>query len=158
MTPPGRLASPPPTMRRTDHFRSRARVRPFRQGDLDGLCGLYAIVNAMRQASRDCAVAEEVWADLFAALVLAADDHVGIAEAVVNGIDRRPLTRILNAAIQHMADRHDLRFTVKRPLHHRAKPSIEETLACIQSRVNGGGFGGAHGPRRPSEPLDCRGG
>ena len=112
-------------------------MKPLRHGDLDGLCGLYAIINAMRQASRDRAVAEEVWADLFEALVLAADDDVGMAEAVVNGIDCRLLTKLLSAGIRHMADRHDLRFTVERPLHHRAKASIEATLACIQSRLKG---------------------
>ena len=137
MTLLGRLATLPSAMRPTEHRRSRACVRPYRQGDLDGLCGLYTMVNAMRQASRDCYVVEEVWADLFAALVLAADDHVGMAEAVVNGIDRRPLAKLLKAAVEHMADQHDLRFTVEKPLHGRAKPSIEETLACLQARVNG---------------------
>ena len=48
---------------------TRRRIKPMRQGDLDGLCGVYAIVNAIRWLCPNMSEAQSE--NLFAALIQA---------------------------------------------------------------------------------------
>ncbi len=47
----------------------RRRLEPYLQGDLDGLCGIYAIVNAIRLAlvNQNGRFTDEDWHELFCA-------------------------------------------------------------------------------------------
>ncbi len=72
----------------------RPLARPLRQGDLDGLCGVYAIVNAF------CALCPELDDDLvqimFAELIkkLKAANAASATEAIYDGIDFETLLKI----------------------------------------------------------------
>jgi len=72
----------------------RPLTRPLRQGDLDGLCGVYAIVNAF------CALCPELDDDLvqimFAELIkkLKAANAASATEAIYDGIDFETLLKI----------------------------------------------------------------
>ena len=59
----------------------RSDISPYRQGQLDGLCGLYAIINAIRLATHDRTdeFGHEVWRDLLLALISEAENVVGTA-------------------------------------------------------------------------------
>jgi hypothetical protein len=48
----------------------RSDIAPYRQGQLDGLCGLYAIINAIRLATHDRTdeFGHGVWRELLLAL------------------------------------------------------------------------------------------
>jgi hypothetical protein len=86
-----------------------SRLKPYRQGQLDGLCGIYAIVNAIRLAlgERGDQFSKEDWRELFCALLVGADEIVGTA-TVVGGIDTRPLAKLLKLVVRHMADEHEV--------------------------------------------------
>lgn len=73
-------------------------LRPFRQGDLDSLCGLYAIVNAVRKCTSTARVTDRDWKLLFNHLV--ADDRreLDAGDAVTIGIFNKPLWRRAKAA------------------------------------------------------------
>jgi hypothetical protein len=45
----------------------RTALVPFQQGDLDGLCGLYALINAIRLATEDDTrdFPDAAWQELF---------------------------------------------------------------------------------------------
>ena len=92
----------------------RTALVPFQQGDLDGLCGIYALINAIRLATENdtrC-FPDAVWQELFCALLLEADAVVGTVDAVGLGINPQPLFRLAQAAVRHMAAEHGLRLTV----------------------------------------------
>ncbi len=91
----------------------RRRRRPYRQGDLDGLCGLYSTVNAMRVLCPE--VDNEAAGALFAALMQGLNGAGAAAEDVVTGgVCRDQLARIVRQAIAHMADEHEIRLTLTR--------------------------------------------
>jgi hypothetical protein len=62
----------------------RSGIAPYRQGQLDGLCGLYAIINAIRLATHDRTdeFGHGLWRELLLALLGEADGLVGTATAV----------------------------------------------------------------------------
>ena len=92
----------------------RSDIAPYRQGQLDGLCGLYAIINAIRLATRDRTdeLGHGVWRELLLALLGAAEDVVGTATAVVHGIGTKPLYELAKAAERHLASEHGVAVTV----------------------------------------------
>src|SRR5829696_7880287 len=92
----------------------RTALVPFQQGDLDGLCGIYALINAIRLPTADDTrdFPDAAWQELFCTLLLEADEVVGTVEAVGLGIDPQPLFRVAQAAVRHMAAEHGLRLTV----------------------------------------------
>ena len=91
-------------------------LKPYQQGSLDSLCGLYAAINAMRRATRDEAIKDNVWDDVFESLVLCTETHVGIAHALIAGIGTKPLVTILEEVFAELTDRFELRLRVWRPL------------------------------------------
>ena len=109
---------------------ARRRLKPYQQGQLDGLCGVYAIINAVRLAlgDRGGQFAQEDWQELFSALLVEADEIVGTATIVSGGIDTRPLTKLLKLAVCHMADEHEVTLTVSRPFTSRERTSLHEVV------------------------------
>ncbi|MES0129319.1 hypothetical protein [Mesorhizobium sp. M0029] len=106
---------------------------PFRQGELDGLCGIYAVINAIRLAlgARANLLRRPVWQDLFVALLESVDLSVGAAHAASNGIDTQPIRYLLKAAILHLATEHDLTIRAKPMLCRDERPCFEELLRRI---------------------------
>ena len=74
-------------------------MRPFRQGDLDGLCGVYAVINAMRALvpSLSAAAAEALFEQLMDTL---RKHDVGRRPIVAVGITRRQLVELVARAIE----------------------------------------------------------
>ena len=73
--------------------------RPFEQGDLDGLCGVYSVVNAARLAAHPHRrlSAPECRA-LFAALLTELADEGRLRGFVAHGLGTRVLARLLRRA------------------------------------------------------------
>ncbi len=106
---------------------------PFRQGELDGLCGVYAVINATRlvlgarsQLLRPCD-----WQDLFVVLLETIDRSVGIAHAAAHGIETRSLRYLLKAAISHLATEHDVNIRAMPTLARTDRPSFTEFLPVL---------------------------
>jgi hypothetical protein len=94
----------------------RSEIAPYRQGQLDGLCGLYAIINAIRLATHDRTdeFGHAVWRELLLALISEAENVVGTATAVVHGIGAKPLYKLAKAAERHLATEHGVPLAVSR--------------------------------------------
>lgn len=94
----------------------RQRLRPYRQGELDGLCGLYAGINAVRWALRDVGakISIDDWQTLFTVMLAAAEDRTGAYTATAFGIGTKSLLAMLKVARQHLADEHGIAVTVRR--------------------------------------------
>ena len=103
---------------------------PYRQGHLDGLCGIYAIINAIRVVLGDPSrhISTEAWQELYAVLMLAVDETVGAATAAGCGIETKPLLHLLSVAARHMADEHEIELTVTRLLKRRERPPLRKVL------------------------------
>jgi hypothetical protein len=109
----------------------RSDIAPYRQGQLDGLCGLYAIINGIRLATHDRTdeFGHEVWRELLLALISEAESVVGTATAVVHGIGAKPLYELAKAAERHLASEHRVAVTVSRS--HGPKHSFDRLIAHL---------------------------
>jgi hypothetical protein len=111
---------------------SRQVPPPLRQGDLDALCGIYAIINAMRLAARGHeAVGELNWRLLFEKLVFEADRKARRPTAAC-GIDQDRLWKLLNRACKQAAKRHGLVLALERPFHREESVSADVTIAWLE--------------------------
>ena len=84
----------------------RRLVAPYRQGDLDGLCGIYAIVNAMRMLHPRLgrAGAEALFAALVQTPPLSRQRNG--PTAICMGTSMRELRHLIDAARRHLRDCH----------------------------------------------------
>ena len=89
--------------------------RPYRQGHMDALCGIYAIVNGCRNALFTLDATRRVsWAGLFRAMV---DDLTATGElagVLCHGMEGRQHTRMVAVARRHLGRVHRLRLTSRR--------------------------------------------
>lgn len=70
-------------------------LTPFRQGDLDGLCGPYAVINALRLAFwSDRALQKHLCAELLANGLMGSFSRKALAKAIRDGIDNDELIRL----------------------------------------------------------------
>lgn len=125
------------TNERTDRRqrKRRRRMKPFQQGELDGLCGLYAIVNAL-QLIISTPRHDEFWEGIFAALTAATELRVGMGHAIIAGISRKALRQILDDLRDHLRHEHSIDLTIKTPLAGRKRRrSRRAQLACLRRNV-----------------------
>ena len=88
------------------------RLRPIRQGDLDGLCGVYSIVNAARLLAPR--LSEKGTKQLFASLMQAVRRLDRGPKAIVhNGLERDQLGKLIEAMQVHMAKKHGIAIAVR---------------------------------------------
>jgi hypothetical protein len=109
------------------------RRRPLRQGDLDGLCGIYSVVNALRYLLR---LNKKQSQELFKRLVAALVQHSPHPHRLlVEGILFKRLKQ-LAAAAQHfrLADR-DLSFQVRVLRLRRGEQSLSHLWAALDQEV-----------------------
>jgi hypothetical protein len=110
--------------------------KPFEQGDLDGLCGVYAVVNAARLAAhphRRLPAAE--CRGLFAALLAELAEEGRLRGFVAAGLGNRVLARLLRRAGQWLRKRHGLALEVRRPFAKRDQPGPEACLRALAEHL-----------------------
>lgn len=93
--------------------RKRRKPKALKQGDLDGLCGVYSVVNAIRLLCPEIDGAAAWW--LFGCLMQELE-NVGVKpEAVItDGLWRLPLQRLLKVATRKVADEYDVVLRIAR--------------------------------------------
>ena len=89
--------------------RRRGARRPFKQGDLDALCGVYSVVNAVRILCPevDTETAKHLFDLLMQKLLRTVGNHT---TAVTWGIGRLMLTSLIDEAVTYMLDEFDIRL------------------------------------------------
>jgi hypothetical protein len=110
--------------------------RPFEQGDLDGLCGVYSVSNAVRLSAhlhRRLPTAE--CRGLFAALLAELADEGRLRGFVAAGLGPRVLTRLLRRAKRWLRKHHGLVLEVSRPFAKRDEPGPGECLRVLAEHL-----------------------
>ncbi|MCX5581202.1 hypothetical protein [Kaistia terrae] len=104
----------------------------YQQGDLDCLCGIYAIVNAVRLClGPQSALDRTDWQRLFFMLAKQAHKQVGSLSVVTYGIDTRPLWILIKAAVSHMDRRNTVRLTARRPFKNEPDTDPSTVIAWL---------------------------
>ena len=111
-------------------------MRPFRQGDLDGLCGVYAVINAMRALvpNMSAATAEALFEQLMDTL---RKHDVGRRPIVAVGITRRQLVELVARAIEFLERRYQVDVLRRRvALPRRSQDSIAALWRALARNVS----------------------
>src|SRR3954464_1376968 len=92
---------------------ARGRLQPYGQGRLDGLCGLYALVNALRLLCPR--LDEDACERGFCALIKARTRQTASPLAVIaDGLSRRELLKLIDPWQRFVAKKFGVRLTVER--------------------------------------------
>jgi hypothetical protein len=121
--------------------------RPAMQGDLDGLCGVYSIVNAVQWALHTCpttawafgqAPKRLIWAEqeaLFDTLVTALGRRRPLASFVTGGINSLELTRLLRVSREWLSIHRNANLVCRRPFYRRRTIAPRSVLACLREHL-----------------------
>lgn len=124
----------------------RGELAPYRQGHLDGLCGLYSIVNAVRFALRSvdrryCTshlrrqLSRNEAELLFTALLHSLVSSRRHARLIVDGIDSIQLAELLGIAGKWLQTQKDLELSCSRPLLRRARVGTKTLLGSVEQHL-----------------------
>ncbi len=113
-------------------------LKPYRQGGLDSLCGLYAIVNAVRWGLRDLApLTLPSSQHLLAALTTALDERRMLNSAMLEGMSMPDLSRSLKIAQEWLAEELGIVAVVRKPFHKNGTAKLAAFMASIDAHLQG---------------------
>lgn len=114
-----------------------ASVCPLRQGELDGLCGVYAVINAVRLLCPE--IDQAIAADLFRTLIRALPKRGGrLMDAIAFGLDVGTVRFLVKTACA--CTRRELEISLKaKPLRTREKaPRMRCVWKALQTELDTG--------------------
>lgn len=113
----------------------RSKLRPYLQGSLDSLCGVYALINGIRWALRNELVSAkgEHWEELFRKLTNHAIKNRGDLELVSHGVTLYTMIAFTNIARDHMLERHKIELMFRRPFAQSKPIEGGQTLETIEA-------------------------
>jgi hypothetical protein len=123
---------------------------PLVQGELDGLCGLYSIINSLiwglyslqiaghRPRRRSRPLCEREIETLFLSLITRLNRKHGI-RSVVAGIHALELARLLRHSATWLSTERDLRVTFIRPFYRRRRATIGQVCQVLSNHLAGPG-------------------
>jgi hypothetical protein len=138
----------------------RVRVLRFQQGDLDGLCGAYAVVHSILVAAANrrprrmepgpplptvgLDEVRGVFAHLMRSLV-----RKSLADPIINGITPSSMLRLLEAASLWLSRRVGFKIAVSRPYRPSQRPRRASLLKVLQEHLECHGCTAIIGTRLP---------
>lgn len=125
------------------------KLKPFSQGDLDGLCGIYSVVNAIRLLCPE--TRKEQSGELFSALIARLrKEGRPPNEFVSRGIEATELWRLVRTAQRFMKGEFGVRIAAQPLKLHRHRRRYEEMWLTLKAVLNDQavaiiGLSGLHG-------------
>ena len=117
--------------------RRKAVRKPYRQGDLDGLCGVYSVINAVRYLcpELDAESAELLFGQLMYRMLTTARDP---GNAVVWGIGRLMVMRLVREAALMMMDDFDITLKARwLPKRYRNGVARDQLWQALEKHMSG---------------------
>ena len=104
-------------------------MKPYRQGDLDGLCGVYSLINSLKALGYRNSL-EDWQAILFEILGQLYRDKQSL-EFLIDGITTQDISRILRNILLP-----EYNFTYTKPFHSKANTSLSELWDTISFHLS----------------------
>src|SRR5664280_683186 len=112
---------------------SKRRVKPYSQGDLDGMCGIYAIINAFRALCRE--ITWEISTQLFQHLVSRLSRHAKKAlSPIIFGTPTSLMRKLLGEAQSYLKRKLKIELRIEpkgRELKSKSLEAAWERLSAI---------------------------
>jgi hypothetical protein len=110
--------------------------RPFKQGNFDHFCGVYAILNGLKVANEKSGIYTDIaWAGVFAAVITKIDDLSSLKDVVLHGLSDIQFEGCLRVAIDHLAKQHQIKVTYDWPWRDKIPLRRKQLVADIKSAV-----------------------
>jgi hypothetical protein len=122
-------------------------LRPLLQGDLDGLCGAYSLLNAVQWALHSCSrggartqrlpklLSDREQQALFDTLVTALGQRRPLATFVTGGISSLELTRLLRVSRQWLSVHRKADLVYRRPFYRHRMVATRRVLARLAKHL-----------------------
>lgn len=113
-------------------------IRPYSQGDLDGMCSLYAVINSIRWCIRDQPLAEKGphWRDLFAAINDYAIKELGCLTLASTGLGINSMIWLVRTAQDYMHDVHNIHIHTQRPFANSKPTNLDHVTQTTLNHIN----------------------
>ena len=108
-------------------------MRPVKQGALDALCGVYAVVNALEMVGV-VGRRSRLHRDLFSKLILALPAHQ-VGGAVICGVEAQDLMRASRRAFRWLRRTHGVDLCIRAPLADRRFEETAPFLDFVRSQA-----------------------
>lgn len=112
----------------------RLRLPPLRQGELDRLCGLYAVVNGPRLLLGLLPTRMPA-RPLFGEVVRLARAEVDLEAVLTRGIEARELWRVVKATVRSISDNRGVGIVADRPFASRSRPNVDDLRREIAADI-----------------------
>jgi len=110
--------------------------KPYRQGQLDALCGIYTIINGVRNACTSASISKHaIPSGLFADLLGSLEAHGQAQEVICNGMGLRVHERCLRAARDHLSKR-NIEMSWVRPWRGKKRLNLILAFKAIQDHID----------------------
>lgn len=104
-------------------------MRPFRQGDMDGLCGVYSVLNAIKPLGYISNL-EDCQTTFITVLKQLYQDKQSL-QFLIDGLTTQDISRILRDTILNRYD-----ITYRKPFHSKADVSLSELWDTLSLYLN----------------------
>lgn len=123
---------PAPLLAKLDN----GRMPPLQQGDLDGLCGLYAAVNALRLVLAPVRQVRRPEALLWFRIGLESLGETGnLQDFVAHGIGPKDWLNLMESLTAFASSRGDHHICVSQPLRHAARAPRSQMYGAIEDAI-----------------------
>lgn len=117
----------------------RSHPKPYKQGRLDSLCGLYATINAMRLACQTAGIRDRVnWETVFRVMLEQVDARWRMVDIVTEGTDKPEIQQCFRAAAVYLKRRHSMKLRVTWPWSNKTKLNPSKALIQLGKRLDNG--------------------
>lgn len=129
---------PSPAPKRTIiEIAARRRIEPFRQGELDMLCGLYSCINALRLAAHDRRpISRPLAKELFGEGMAYLDQKEAAGETAQQGMLSGRQRRLLAHLTKHLRTK-GIEMAIERPFAS-SRPDITDVFSWMEAAIGAG--------------------
>lgn len=113
-------------------------IRPYSQGDLDGMCSLYAVINSIRWCIKDQPLAQKgpQWRDLFTALNDYAIKELGCLTFASTGLGLNSMIWLIRSAQDYMHEVHKIDIHTHRPFANNKPTQLDQVSQTTQNHIS----------------------
>lgn len=124
-------------------------MTPYRQGSLDQMCGVYAIVNAVRAASQHTdRMSKSAGSELFAVLAKHLEDRRLLAKALTYGVTTPTMSQLLQVARTWTDERRGRHLRWTKPYHTQPQANprlVIDRIGCHLEQLTAAAIIGVFG-------------
>ena len=114
--------------------------KPYRQGHLDSLCGIYAVVNACRHAMSTLMPKRKLNSQqLFVSLVKGLHAKNRFSKMTCYGTGMKDHKLVLALASKYLLDKHALSLTISRPVKGLGTPTVAQVFKLLRNHLESPG-------------------